>query len=155
MSIILAIFILVILQLHGEFLTPDQVSDFKEQIVRLISVVRDSPNAAYALESMVNGSSTSPDSGSLVDVDFKSCCDGNVPGPSAAMARPMSVKEFLQIQLQANGVEHGPKVGLCGSPPTGADLCSDAEYFTPLSSPDDSRRSSIDVLSEEVKLLQW
>lgn len=140
--------ILAVLQLRGEFLTSDQVNDFKEQIVRLINLVRDSPNATYALKSMVNGLPTSPDSGSLVD--------GSGPGPSTAMARPMSVKEFLELQLQANGVEptRGPEAGFCGSPPAGAEWCSDAEYFTPLSSPDDSRRSSIDVLPEEVKLLQ-
>lgn len=121
--------------------------------MRLINLVRDSPNAAYALKSIVNGSTASPDSGSLAEVDIKSpTSDAVSTGPTTGMTRPMSIKEFLKLQLQANGSEamQGSENSPCGSPTGGNDLCSDAEYFTPLSSPDESRRSSVEALPEEV-----
>lgn len=121
--------------------------------MRLINLVRDSPNAAYALKSIVNGSAASPDSGSLTEIDVKSATSDAVStGSTTGMIRPMSIKEFLKLQLQENGSEamQGSENSPCGSPTGGNDLCSDAEYFTPLSSPDESRRSSVEALPEEV-----
>lgn len=134
--------------MQSEFLTSDQVNDFIEQIVRLINLVRGSPNAAYALKTMVNGVAGTAET-CVQPEPASSSAVAEAEGTGVQTSRPMSVKEFLKLQSEAG--EKDPD----DSPPGGAELCSDAEYFTPLSSPDESRRSSIEVLSSELCIFKY
>jgi len=132
-------------------LTHDQVNDFIEQIMRLMDLVRGSPNAAYALKTMVNGVAGAATETSVQPEPASSSAVAETDGTGAVqMTRPMSVKEFLKLQQSEAGEKDGDD-----SPTGGAELCSDAEYFTPLSSPDESRRSSVEILSSEVCIFNF
>ena len=116
-----------VMQAEQRYLTEEHISIFQQRMETIIDVVRQNrtdPAVAKQLANDEEESATVVDFAPADQLDIELC----------------SIMDQSSM-VRAATSETGNNTGT--STPLSIDLTSDAEYFTPLGSPDDSRRSSI------------
>jgi hypothetical protein len=115
------------MQIEQHYLTEEHIKAFQQRMEAIIDAVRQHRTDPTAAKQLANE-----------DEDTTSVSDlGSIDQTDAELSSIMDQSAAVRAASSENGNNTGT------STPLSVDLTSDAEYFTPLGSPDDSRRSSV------------
>lgn len=147
------------MQLKQKFLTKDQVDVFKEQLAELLLEAKELLSAGITMGTQVNIDATFDNLGSSGNTDTINLLPDKASKPVEKKTEPILEKAIQMLQA-SKVVEFGisRKQEIAGGSPNvssgslAKEPSSDAEYYTPLASPDESRRSSVATASTIVSL---
>lgn len=141
------------MQLKQKFLTKEQVDLFKDQLAELLQEVKDNPPSSLLSTAKQNEDDVMPEN---PESDVTLMPQPNVSTSNAGLTdlKTLFGAKHLEKALQSLQTTKGGEATVPGgktkpgSPNVsmgslGTEPSSDAEYYTPLGSPDESRRSSV------------
>lgn len=147
------------MQLKQKFLTKDQVDVFKEQLAELLLEAKERLSSGITMGARVDIDAAHDNLGSGGNADAISLLPDEASEPVEKKTQSILEKALQMLQTSKvveTGIARRQKIA-GGSPNVSSgslatEPSSDAEYYTPLASPDESRRSSVAAASTIVSL---